>query len=151
MEIKVDDLNGSEVTALLLEHLQHMFEYSPPESVHALNLDGLRQTDVTFWSIWEGNELAGCGALKELDCGHGEIKSMRTASSHLRKGVGATMLQHLIDEARRRNYQQLSLETGSMDYFKPAHQLYYKFGFTLCGPFANYTDDPNSLFMMMKL
>ncbi|MDE1465402.1 GNAT family N-acetyltransferase [Spartinivicinus poritis] len=151
MVIKIDDLSGTAVQTLLNEHLQHMFENSPPESIHALNLDGLLQPDVTFWSIWEGNELAGCGALKELDSRHGEIKSMRTASSHLRKGVATTLLDYIIGEAKRRNYQRLSLETGSMDYFKPAHQLYYKFGFTLCEPFANYTDDPNSLFMTMKL
>lgn len=151
MDIKIDDLNGSEVTGLLLEHLQSMEEVSPPESRHALKIEGLRQPDITFWTAWEGSQLAGCAALKELDASHGEIKSMRTASAFLRKGVATNLLEHIIEEAKRRNYRRLSLETGSMDYFDSARKLYSKFGFKRCAPFVNYVEDPNSVFMTKKL
>jgi putative acetyltransferase len=150
MNIRVDDLTGPEVIALLLEHLRCM-EVSPPESRHALNLDQLRRPEITFWTAWEGAELMGCGALKELDAWHGEIKSMRTASAHLRKGVASKMLQHIITEARQRSYCRLSLESGSMKYFEPAHRLYAKFGFINCAPFAGYINDPNSVFMTKEL
>ncbi len=116
-----------------------------------LDLPGLRRSEVTFWSLWDGPALAGCGALKELDALHGEIKSMRTASAYQRRGIGAQMLQHLIAEARRRGYRRLSLETGSMEYFAPARKLYARFGFVTCPPFASYTEDPNSIFMMKAL
>ena len=151
MNIKRDDLRGPEVAALLTEHLADMAAASPPESCHALNLDGLRQPEVTFWSVWEGPELLGCGALKELDAGHAEIKSMRTAQTHRGKGVGTLMLQHLLTEAGQRGYRRLSLETGSMAFFEPAHRLYRRFGFEACEPFASYVEDPNSLFMTKVL
>lgn len=151
MEIKQDDLTGAEVTALIREHLQHMLDLSPPESVHALNLDGLKQPGVTFWSVWEQGELMGCGALKELDSEHGEVKSMRTASAHRRKGVAAAMLAHIIEEAKRRGYRRLSLETGSMEAFEPARKLYERYGFEYCEPFADYEEDVNSVFMTKEL
>ena len=151
MEIRLDDLKGPEVVQLLEEHLRCMAQVSPPESRHALNLDGLRKPDLTFWSIWNGADLAGCGALKELDKRHGEIKSMRTAYKFQRQGVGSKMLQHLIEEAQRRGYRRLSLETGSMDYFEPARRLYTSFGFNGCGPFATYRVDPNSVFMTKEI
>jgi putative acetyltransferase len=116
-----------------------------------LNIDGLRQPEITFWSVWEGQELVGCGALKELDAGHAEIKSMRTAKAHLRKGVATILLQHIVKEAKQRGYRRLSLETGSMDYFEPARRLYFQFGFRSCAPFANYVEDPNSVFMTREL
>ena len=123
-----------------------------PGVQHArIDLAGLRRPDVTFWSIWKENELAGCGALKELDSRHGEIKSMRTAAGHLRTGVATFMLQRLTAEAKRRGYRRLSLETGSMAYFEPARALYRKSGFKECGPFADYVEDPNSVFMTMEL
>lgn len=115
------------------------------------NLEGLRRSEITFWSAWDGTELAGCGALKELDAHHGEIKSMRTASKYLRKGVATKVLQHIIAEAKRRGYRRLSLETGSMEYFEPARRLYTKFGFRNCAPFADYLEDPNSSFMTAEL
>jgi len=151
MEIRLDDVSGPEVIALIGEHLQDMFEASPPESVHALNLDGLRQPHITFWSVWDDGALVGCGALKELDQEHGEVKSMRTASAHRRKGVARAMLAHIVEEARRRGYRRLSLETGSMDAFAPARKLYESFGFEYCGPFGDYVDDPNSAFMTKAL
>lgn len=107
--------------------------------------------EVTFWSAWDQGELAGCGAMKELDSEHGEIKSMRTSSAHLRKGVAKQLLEHIIGEAKQRGYQRLSLETGSMEAFEPARRLYENFGFEYCLPFSDYTDDPLSSFMTLKL
>ncbi|MGV3464167.1 MAG: GNAT family N-acetyltransferase [Heyndrickxia sp.] len=151
MEIKLDDLTGPEIAGLILEHLQGMALNSPPESIHALNLEQLRKPEITFWSAWEGNQLLGCGALKELDPYHGEIKSMRTAKEHLRKGVAKKLLQHIVEEGKRRGYQRLSLETGSMEAFKPARELYSSFGFQYCKPFSDYMEDPNSFFMTIEL
>lgn len=151
MLIRVDDLRGPEIAELLAEHIRDMRATSPPESKHALDLDGLRQPDITFWTLWDGSQLAGCGALKELSPSHGEIKSMRTAPQFRRKGIGARVLAHIIDEAERRGYERLSLETGSMPFFAPARQLYASFGFDLCPPFANYKLDPNSVFMTKVL
>lgn len=151
MEIKIDDLTGSEIKELIKEHLNGMTLNSPPESIHALNLDQLKRPEITFWSVWEDNELLGCGALKELDCRHGEVKSMRTATSHLRKGVAKRMIEHIIEEAERRGYTRLSLETGSMNAFEPARKLYESFGFEYCNPFSDYIEDPNSVFMTKVL
>ena len=151
MQIKIDNLDGPEIGALLDEHLRQLRSVSPPESTHALDLEELRQPGITFWCVWDGEKLAGCGALKELDAGHGEIKSMRTAPVYLRRGIAAMLLQHIIAEARRRDYRRLSLETGSMAYFEPARRLYANAGFKLCPPFANYIEDPNSVFMTMEL
>lgn len=143
----VDNLQGPEIIALLQEHLAEMRSVSPPESVHALDLSGLRKRDITFWTLWLGSELAGCGALKELGPDHGEIKSMRTAHRHKRKGIAANMVRHILEEAARRDYRRLSLETGSQPHFAPARALYASFGFQRCGPFGDYIDDPNSIFM----
>jgi putative acetyltransferase len=151
MKIEIDDLSRPAIHALLNEHLQSMYELSPPESVHALELEQLRKPDITFWSAWEGSLLLGCGALKELDAGHGEVKSMRTAVAVRRQGVARALLAHIIEVARHRSYERLSLETGSMEAFKPAQRLYESFGFAYCGPFGEYTDDPNSVFMTMRL
>ncbi len=151
MKIERDDLTRPAVHALLSEHLENMHQLSPPESVHALDLEELRAPDITFWTAWDGEELLGCGALKELTPEHGEVKSMRTAASHLRKGVARAILGHIIREARGRSYERLSLETGSMAAFLPAQRLYSSFGFTYCGPFADYARDPNSVFMTREL
>ncbi|MEP7072049.1 MAG: GNAT family N-acetyltransferase [Verrucomicrobiota bacterium] len=151
MHIQVDDLSGPEIAALLEEHLAGMRSLSPSESVHALPLEELRRPEVTFWSAWEKSELLGCGALKQLDPEQGEIKSMRTASNHRRKGVAHSLLQHILAEARRRGYRRLSLETGSQPGFEPARQLYSQAGFVACAPFADYTNDPNSFFLMLEL
>jgi putative acetyltransferase len=150
-EIRRDDLTGGQIAALLEEHLHGVALHSPPESIHALDLDRLRSGDITFWSVWDGAELAGCGALKELDPRHGEIKSMRTATAHLRRGVAAALLEHVLGEARRRGYSRISLETGSMAGFEPARRLYAKFGFLECGPFAGYKPDPHSTFMTLEI
>lgn len=151
MQIRVDDLAGSEIRALLAEHLRDMHEISPPESVHALDLTALLKPEITFWTVWSQDELLGCGALKELTPVHGEVKSMRTASAHRRKGVARAMLQHIIAEALKRSYARLSLETGSMPAFAPARNLYESFGFAYCPPFGDYTDDPNSVFLTRTL
>lgn len=147
MRIVVDNLEGQEIIAFLQEHLAEMRSASPPESVHALDLSGLRKPDITFWTLWLDSELVGCGALKELSRDHGEIKSMRTAHRHKRKGIAASMLRHILEEATRRGYRRLSLETGSQPHFGPARALYASFGFQRCGPFGDYVDDPNSVFM----
>jgi putative acetyltransferase len=151
MDIRADDLSSPEVIKLLHEHLQSMALHSPPESVHALDLEALRKPEVTFWSVWQGVELMGCGAIKELDSSHGEIKSMRTASLHLRKGIAAGLMRHILEEAGRRSYRRLSLETGSMQAFAPARSLYASFGFEPCAPFADYVEDPYSVFMTKEL
>ena len=151
MHIELDDLTRPEIAALLKEHLASMFVHTPRESVHALPIEGLRSPDITFWSVWENGELLGCGALKELEPQHGEIKSMRTASTHLRKGVARAVVRHIIAEAKRRGYRRLSLETGSMADFEPARQLYAICGFSYCEPFGDYVNDPNSVFMTMEL
>ncbi len=147
LRIAVDNLEGPEIIALLQEHLAEMRRISPPESVHALDLAGLRNPDITFWTLWLESELAGCGALKELGRDHGEIKSMRTAHHHKRKGIATAMVRHILEEATRRGYRRLSLETGSQPHFEPARALYTSFGFQRCGPFGAYIDDPNSVFM----
>ena len=151
MIIRLDDLRGVEIAALLQDHLRGMRALSPPESVHALDIDALRQPDITFWSAWEGATLCGCGALKQLDELHGEVKSMRTAAGQLRSGVASQILQQIIEEARQRGYHRLSLETGSMTGFEPAQALYARFGFEFCGPFGDYAEDPNSVFMTREL
>ena len=147
IHIRVDDLSGPEIRALLEEHLRNMHALSPPESVHALDLTALQRPEITFWTVWSQGELWGCGALKALDPAHGEVKSMRTASTRRRRGVGRAMLEHIIAVAQARSYARLSLETGSMEAFAPARRLYESFGFTYCGPFADYAADPNSVFM----
>lgn len=151
MRIELDDLSRPEVHALLREHLSEMHELSPPESVHALDLARLRSPDVTFWSVWDGSLLLGCGALKQLDPAHGEVKSMRTPTALRRRGAGRAVLAHIIGEARARGYERLSLETGSMAAFVPAQALYERFGFTCCAPFGDYKADPNSVFMTLAL
>lgn len=151
LRIEVDDLSRPAIHALLNEHLQNMYALSPPESVHALDLEKLRRPGITFWSAWDGAVLAGCGALKELDAKHGEVKSMRTPSALRRRGAGRAILSHIIAVARERRYERLSLETGASEAFKPAQTLYESFGFTYCGPFGEYKDDPNSVFMTIHL
>ncbi len=151
MQIEIDDLSRPAIHALLEEHLASMRRISPPESVHALDLDNLRRPDITFWSAWDGATLVGCGALKELDRHHGEIKSMRTADGWRRRGVARTLLGHIQDAAIRRGYRSLSLETGSQPAFEPARRLYESVGFARCPPFAEYLEDPNSVFMTKAL
>jgi putative acetyltransferase len=148
---RIDDLTGEATRALIARHLAGMRATSPPESVHALDVDALRSRDVTFWSVWVHEEIAGCGALKQLDGERGELKSMRVADKFLGRGVGRAILDHLIREARARGMKSLWLETGSSTPFIPALQLYKSAGFVPCGPFDTYTDDPFSVFMTREI
>lgn len=147
VKVREDDLTGGEIIALVREHLENMHAVTPTCSIHALDLSALRSPTVTFWSIWDGDDLVGCGALKAICTNAGEIKSMRTAESHRGRGVASRMLEHILHEARGRGYERLFLETGAMGAFAPARSLYAKYGFTTRGPFGDYADDPNSVFM----
>ena len=151
MKIIIDDLTDPQIAEFLDDHLKEMKSVSPPESKHALDLEGLRNPEITFWSVWEEDKLVGCGALCELNSKHCEIKSMRTSPEFKRKGIASSLLQHILNECEKRGYKKVSLETGSMDYFLPAINLYKKFGFSICEPFSNYKEDPNSVFMTKEL
>ena len=151
LRIKIDDLSHPKVAELLQQHLDDMYAMSPAESVHALDLEKLRKPEITFWTAWQQHDLLGCGALKNVSTQHAEIKSMRTARQHLRKGVAAKMLEHIIQQATIRDLQRLSLETGSQAFFQPAIALYKGYGFEFCEPFSNYKADPNSKFMTLVL
>jgi putative acetyltransferase len=151
MRVRIDDLRGPEIAALLETHVAFCRSTSPPESTHVLDLDSLRVPEITFWSVWDGPELVGCGALKELEPGHGEVKSMHTAAAHRGRGVGLAVLKQIVGEARARGYRRLSLETGSMAAFAPARALYAGFGFVTSPPFGAYRLDPNSVFMRLEL
>lgn len=151
MQIKIDNLTHPKVVALLQQHLDDMYATSPAESVHALDLDKLREPGITFWTAWQQQELLGCGALKVLTAQHAEIKSMRTAREHLRKGIAAQMLKFIILQAYNKGLKRLSLETGSQAFFHPAIALYQSHNFEFCEPFANYNNDPNSKFMTLVL
>ena len=149
--IREDDLSGPEIVALLQTHQDDQALRSPSNSNHTLDLDGLQAPDVTLWSAWQDDALLGCGALKEIEPGHGEIKSMHTALAHRGKGVAARLVEYILAEAQRRGYRRLSLETGSAESFAPARALYARFGFRDCPPFAGYPEDPYSAFMTLEL
>ncbi len=149
--IREDDLTGADIRALLEAHLADLALHSPACSVHAMPVDRLREPDVTFWSVWSDDHVVGCGALKEIDATHGEVKSMRTIDEVKSQGVGALVLEHLLAEAKRRGYSRVSLETGSNEPFQPAHRLYARRGFEVCGPFGDYAEDPWSVFMTLEL
>ncbi len=151
LDIRVDDLQGPEIARLLEKHLDHMRAISPPESVHALDLDTLRTPDITFWTVWEDDQLVGCGALRKLDKTHGEIKSMHVLRTHRGKGIGRQMLEYILREAKKRDYTRLSLETGATDDFIPARSLYAAYGFQTCPPFGDYVPDPFSTCMTLEL
>jgi putative acetyltransferase len=151
LNFRIDDLSGEPVRDLIARHLAGMRASSPPESVHAFDIDALRGPDMTFWSVWVEDEIAGCGALKQIDAKRGEIKSMRVADKFLGRGIGRAILNHLIAEARFRGMESLWLETGSTESFTPALGLYESAGFKRCGPFEGYIDDPFSVFMTRSL
>jgi putative acetyltransferase len=151
MQIIIDDLTSPEIAELLNEHLCDMYATSPAESVHALDLEKLRKPGITFWSVWDNHQLVGCGALKELDPTHAEIKSMRSSNRFRGQGAGKKMLEHILQVANERQYQRLSLETGPQDFFIPARKLYERYGFEYCGPFSDYVEDPYSVFMTKAL
>lgn len=147
MKVEIDDPRSLGAMQLLREHLKDVARHSPAESIHALDVDAMCRPEITFWTVRAAGEVIGCGALLELDPAHGEIKSMRTARTHQRQGVASVILETILEEARRRAYRRLSLETGAQDAFTPARALYQRFGFAMCDPFADYRPDPNSVFM----
>ena len=151
MQIEIDDLSRPEVHALLREHLANMHELSPADKVFALDLSKLRVPEITFWTVWDGDLLLGCGALKALSTTHGEIKSMRTPAAHRGRGAGRAVLERIIETARQRGYQLLSLETGSHPAFGAAQTLYRSVGCEYSGPFADCKEDPHSEFMAFRL
>ncbi|MDN3357913.1 GNAT family N-acetyltransferase [Actinomadura sp. DC4] len=151
MKIIVDDLSGPEIAAFIDDHVRDMRELTPLESKHALDLDGLRRPEITFWSVYDDDALVGCGAIKRLSADHAEVKAMRTASARKRGGVASLLLEHMIAEARRMGFARLSLETGTAEPFLPARRLYEKFGFVYTDPFADYTLDPHSTYMTKVL
>ena len=151
IEIRTDDLNGDATRRLIAFHLAGMHDTSPPESVHALDIDALRHPSLSVWSAWIDGELAGVGALKALDAGRGEIKSMRVDDRFRGAGVGRALLRHIVDDARRRGMSSLWLETGTTEDFAPAQRLYESEGFAACEPFEDYGPDPFSIFMKRAL
>lgn len=146
IKIQKDDLTSGLIAKLLNAHLLEMHKYSPAESIHALDMEKLKDSSITFWSAIDGENIAACGALKEISEGIGEIKSMKTADDYLRQGIAAKLLLEIITEAEKRSYKQISLETGSNPAFQPAIALYKRFGFEECGPFGDYNSDPYSKF-----
>lgn len=151
MEIRLDNLESEEVACFLQQHIDDMRATSPPESKHALDLEGLKAPEISFWTLHSAGNLLGCAALKELGGGQGEIKSMRVLATARGQGIGKRLLDHVVAEAQARGYQNLWLETGSMPFFEPARHLYQKHGFVICPPFGSYREDPNSVFMRLGL
>ena len=151
MQIRRDELTKPEVQAILAEHIRDMYATSPPDSVHTLDFEALRQPNIAFWVCWDGVIPAGCIALKEHAHDWGEIKSMRTADAYRGKGVGKLLLQHVIDYAQQQSFRRLCLETSAEPFFMPAREIYRRFGFVERGPFGSYTADPNSVFMEKQL
>jgi putative acetyltransferase len=155
LQIRLDDLSDPRIEAFMQEHLADMYAASPPESVHALDMDQLRQPGIAFWSAWlpgaAGDVLVGTGALKQLDANHAELKSMRTSARHRGQGIARQLLNHLLETARARGFSRVSLETGPQPFFEPARRLYFQHGFVECGPFAGYGPDPYSFFMTRSL
>ncbi|WNJ96901.1 GNAT family N-acetyltransferase [Vibrio ruber] len=151
MDIIIDDLSSDAVIKLLEEHLADMYATSPPESAHALDVDSLQSPEITLFSCWVDDELQGCLAIKQLTPEHIELKSMRTSNTARRSGIASQLLTHVLNIASEKGYRRVSLETGSQAFFKPARNLYKKFGFRYCGPFADYKEDPHSRFMTREL
>ena len=145
------NFDNSEVNDLLKKHFIELRSVSPAGSTHVLDIDGLKDPSIKFWSLWENNELIGCGALKFLEKNHGEFKSIRVANQFRKKGIGERIINHLIEEAKKLNISKLSIETGAGEFFLPARNLFSKFGFKTCPPFAHYKDDPNSCYYTLNL
>ncbi|WP_395343741.1 GNAT family N-acetyltransferase [Ningiella sp. W23] len=151
MKIKLDDLSDPRIEAFLAAHIDDMQAVSPPESKHALDMESLKAPNISFWTLWDDNELVGCGAVMQLSDEIGEIKSMRISETQRGKGYAQALLNQIIDFAKQSGLKRLSLETGSMDFFEPARKLYLKFGFDYCEPFGNYVKDDNSVFMTRQV
>ncbi len=145
------NFDNSEVNNLLKKHFIELRSVSPAGSTHVLDIEGLKDPSIKFWSLWENNKLVGCGALKFLEKNHGEFKSIRVADEFKKKGIGERIINHLIEEAKKLKISKLSIETGAGDFFLPARNLFSKFGFKKCPPFAHYKDDPNSCYYTLDL
>ena len=145
------NFDNTEVNELLKKHFVELRSVSPEGSTHVLDTNGLKDPSIKFWSLWENNKLIGCGALKFLDKDHGEFKSIRVADEFRNKGIGERIINHLIEEAKKLKISKLSIETGAGDFFLPARNLFSKFGFKSCPPFAHYKDDPNSCYYTLDL
>ena len=145
------NFDNSEVLELLNKHFIELRSVSPEGSAHVLDIEGLKDQNIKFWSLWEDNLLMGCGALKFLNKEHGEFKSIRVVDSFRKKGNGIKILKHLIFEAKKLNIKKISVETGTGDFFAPARKLFNKCGFKLCKPFDHYKEDPNSCYMSMLI
>ena len=145
------NFDNPEVNELLVKHFIELRSVSPAGSTHVLDIDGLKDQSIKFWSLWENNELVGCGALKFLEKNHGEFKSIRVADKFRKKGIGEKIIDHLIEEAKKLEISKLSTETGAGEFFLPARKLFLKFGFKECPPFAHYKEDPNSCYYTLNL
>ena len=145
------NFDNSEVNELLLNHFKELRSVSPEGSTHVLDIPGLKDPSIKFWSIWEDSKLVGCGAIKLFDQKHGEFKSIRVTNEFRKKGYGEKILKHLLIKAKNLNLRKLSIETGSGEFFKPARELFQKIGFKKCPPFANYKEDPNSCYMNLDI
>ena len=145
------NFDNSEVNNLLKNHFIELRSVSPSGSTHVLDIGGVQDPSIKCWSLWENNKLVGCGALKFLEKNHGEFKSIRVADEFKKKGIGERIINHLIGEAKKLKISKLSIETGAGDFFLPARNLFSKFGFKSCPPFAHYNDDPNSCYYTLDL
>ena len=145
------NFDNPQVNALLKKHFIELKSVSPAGSTHVLDISGLKDQSIKFWSLWENNKLVGCGALKFLDKNHGEFKSIRVADNFRKSGVGKKIINHLIEEAKKLNISKLSIETGAGEFFLPARKLFLKFGFKICPPFAHYKEDPNSCYYSLNI
>ena len=144
-----NNFDHPEVNSLLTKHFIELRSVSPEGSAHVLDIPGLKISSIKFWSLWDNNQLIGCGALKFLSNTHGEFKSIRVADKHRKKGMGEKIISHLITEAKKIGIKKLSIETGAGEFFLPARKLFKKFGFKTCKPFAHYKDDPNSCYFSL--
>ena len=151
INIRVDDLSDGQVINLLQEHRKEMLKHSPPEHVHALDVNAMKQPTLTFWRADWGQRIAGCAAFKQLDDTHAELKSMKVTDAVKGRGVGRLLLNHMLSVAKQRGYQRVSLETGTMDAFMPARTLYHSVGFEICEPFDKYVYDKHSVCMSLKI
>jgi len=145
------NFENPDVNELLNKHFIELRSVSPKGSAHVLDIDGLKDQSIKFWSLWDNNQLIGCGALKFLEKNHGEFKSIRVADKFRKLGIGEKIIEHLIEEAKKLEVSKLSIETGAGDFFIPARKLFSKFGFKKCIPFAHYKEDPNSCYYTLDL
>ena len=146
-----NNFDHPEVNSLLTKHFIELRSVSPEGSAHVLDIPGLKISSIKFWSLWDNNQLIGCGALKFLSDTHGEFKSIRVADKHRKKGMGEKIISHLITEAKKIGIKKLSIETGAGEFFLPARKLFKKFGFKTCKPFAHYKEDPNSCYFDLEI